>query len=90
LYGWIWWWNSAYFKKEWNHKTEVITFVLAATASMQISLLKLQTYSSQQSTVRHRSPCSYTGQTPSSKGGTVHKLLWMWQQPLNALLHNMQ
>jgi hypothetical protein len=75
-------------KKEWDHNTEVVTSVLAATASMQISLLQLQTYSSQQSRIRQRSPCSYKGPTPSSKGETVHKLLWMWQQPLNALLHN--
>lgn len=86
MYGWIWWWDSVYFKKEWNNNTEVVTSVLAATLTMQISLLQLQTYISQQSRIRHMSPCSYKGPTPGSKGGTVHKLLQMWQQPLNALL----
>jgi len=75
-----------------------IVFILkkSGTTKLKWSLLcwlQLQvckTYSSQQSTIRHKSPCSYKGQTPSSKGGTVHKLLWIWQQPLNAQLHNKQ
>jgi hypothetical protein len=80
--------GTVFILKEWNNNTEVVTSVLAATSTMQISLLQLQTYILQQSRIRHRSPCSYKGPTPGSKGGTVHKLLQMWQHPLNALLHN--